>query len=240
MDSLRDRFSPKETIIEEVEASAQTCIDLNRRHKRNVNKVCISESDLLYLEKNQVTRYDRATWEEYLGLHLQRWQKELGLKTVENSEVSIYMTSKLSDLDEPLMLIDIENSSWLVRFSVPLDPDKWAKNKRNEFFLDRAFVRPKPFTGNIVVQWKDKTSLKNIEKIIDLYPEATVLKKQGLTWLLKTRITDWQEFARSFVSSPYIKKNLKKWRSLPYSTNIEPKEKLISLGYKSIVEKLNK
>lgn len=239
LSSLRDRFSPEEPSVTEIEKSAQTCIDLNYRSSIYRNKICLDDVNFSHIMPDSVINYDRMLWEEYLGIYLKLWMKELDLEPKKNSEVSIYFTASVTNQYQPIMLVDVEDDSWLVRLSVPLDPELWETHKKNEFFIDRAFVRPKPFSGNIVVQWRDQLAVENMERIIDLYPEAEVVKKQGLTWFFKTKISAWQDFARAFILSPYIKNNMVKWRAIEYSTNIEKKHKLVTLSYRSVVEKID-
>lgn len=232
---IRDRFHDNPTRYEnESITNALNCVDLNSRSSAYKNNICIDDSYINYFTEAKIVRYERNHWEEYLGNHVKRWLSELRLKTDSETDVSVYAYNLNRFTNTPYLYIDVENPSWLIRFGVPYDPNLWQKNFTREFFLDRAFVTPRPFAGNIIVEWKNQNALKEIEDIIPLYSEAKVSKKQGLTWSINTEITEWQDFAGSFLTSPYVKERIAKWRVTPYSSPATIKHKLVQVELRKL------
>lgn len=233
---IAERFSEEKTVKEEIIENAESCVELNVRGPKFGNKVCIDNSHVTLLKETHLLRYERDVWEEFLGEHIKNWVESLKLNVAKDSEVVVYVVNPSSFTNDPYLLIDVENPAWLIRFSVPFNPESWNSEKIDEFFLDRAFVRPRPFAGGIVVQWKNKNALRKIESIIDLYPEAKVINKQGLTWHLKASITEWQNFARAFINSPYIKENMKSWKVIPYSKPTNQPKQLVAFSYQGLLK----
>lgn len=233
---LMSWFGEGEVPHENIAGGEEDCFALGTSESVGHQRVCIGREWIVLDAAEKITKFPRGAWEEFLKIHVLKWLKTLDLSPNSDAQMIVYIAGDQRLNSVPRLYVDVDNIDWLIRFSVDFDPDFWTTTFSQEFFLDRAFVRPKPYSGKLLVEWKNQKAKIEVERIIGLYDEARVARKQGLTWELQTELTAWQDFARYFLNSPYIKERLSHWQVIPYSVPLEMKKKFLDVRLSSFAQ----